>query len=430
MSDPVVHASRIENIPLEQLRAHPRNARTHPENQLASLERIIRDSGFTSPLLIDERDVLIGGHGRLLVAARLGMKTVPCVRVTGLSPEQITALRLSDNQVGLLSGWDSDLLRQELSELKSTGFDLGLTGFELEELQELFASGPQSRDPEATPAAPADPVTQPGDLWLMGDHRLICGSSTDAPTVERLLEGARPALMATDPPYGVEYDPAWRNSADRSTKIKGRKIGATAVGTVQNDTRSDWREAWALFPGDVAYVWHAGLHAAVVAESLQASGFEIRSQIVWNKQTHIIGRGDYHWKHEPCWYAVRKGKPGRFNRAGAKGRRQNTVWDIVHRASETGHSTQKPIDCMRRPIENNSKVGEAVYEPFAGSFTTGIAAQMTGRRCYAVEIDPAYCDVGVLRWQTFTGHEATLEETGETFAQVAERRIAARGAAE
>lgn len=228
--------------------------------------------------------------------------------------------------------------------------------------------------------------------------------------------------MVTDPPYGVDYDPAWRNSADRSTKIKGRKIGATAVGRVQNDTRADWREAWAMFEGAVVYVWHAGLHGAIVADSLQSCGFVIRSQIIWNKHVHIIGRGDYHWKHEPCWYAVRKGEPGRFNRKGAEGRTQNTMWDIDHRASDSGHGTQKPVECMARPIRNNSRPGDAVYDPFLGSGTTMIAAEMERRRCIGIDIDPIYVDVAVLRWQAFTGKEATLEGDGRTFAEIAAER--------
>ena len=176
--------------------------------------------------------------------------------------------------------------------------------------------------------------------------------------------------------------------------------------TVLNDDRADWREAWALFPGDVAYVWHA--RSAVsrrLPASLEASGFAIRSQIIWDKTRLVIGRGDYHWQHEPCWYAVRKGSKGHW----AGDRKQTTVWAIPHRKSETGHGTQKPVECMRRPIENNSSPGQAVYEPFCGSGTTIIAAEMTGRICHAIELDPAYVDVAIMRWQAFTGRAAMLE---------------------
>lgn len=201
--------------------------------------------------------------------------------------------------------------------------------------------------------------------------------------------------------------------------------GGRAVGKVLNDARADWREAWNLFPGAVAYVWHGALHAPAVAASLLAEGFELRAQIIWDKARHVISRGHYHWKHEPCWYAVRKNSTGHWS----GDRSQMTVWDIPHAKSETGHSTQKPVECMKRPIENNSKPGDAVYEPFSGSGTTIIAAETTGRRCLAAELNPAYVDVAVLRWEAFAGRVATLEATGQTFREVAEARALAPRAA-
>jgi DNA modification methylase len=224
--------------------------------------------------------------------------------------------------------------------------------------------------------------------------------------------------MVTDPPYGVDYDPNWRNEASRWSGSTV-KLGASAIGKVSNDDRADWLEAWQLFPGNVAYVWHAGLRGGEVALSIRAAGFELRSQIIWNKTRLVIGRGNYHWQHEPCWYAVRKSNRGEWQ----GDRTQSTVWDIPKpKTSETGHSTQKPIECMKRPIENNSKPGDAVYEPFSGSGTTIIAAEMTGRKCYALEISPAYVDVAIQRWQTFTGLTATLASTGETYAATAKAR--------
>jgi DNA modification methylase len=250
-----------------------------------------------------------------------------------------------------------------------------------------------------------------------GGHRLLCGDSTVATDVERVLGGVQPHLMVTDPPYGVEYDPAWRNRASRNGSLT-HTIGCTAIGEVQNDGRIDWGEAWALFPGDVAYVWHAGRHASAVQASLEAVDFEIRCQLVWAKDRMIIGRGHYHWHHEPCWYAVRKGKTGHWS----GDRKQTTLWQIAHRASETGHSTQKPVECMRRPIENNSSPGQAIYDPFLGSGTTVIAAEQTGRCCIGLEISPAYCDVIVARWQSFTGNKATLADDSRTFDEIAATR--------
>lgn len=261
-------------------------------------------------------------------------------------------------------------------------------------------------------------------MRLIAKHRIACGSSTDAATVTAVLAGVKPHLMVTDPPYGVEYDPGWRKIAKDP---QGRPLakGTAAMGKVENDDQADWREAWALFPGDVAYVWHGGLHSSLVAESLMACGFQIRSQIIWNKSRLLIGRGDYHWKHEPCWYVVRKGKTGHYN----GDRKQSTIWDIdKQQKNETGHSTQKPVECMKRPIENNSSPGQAVYEPFSGSGTTIIAGEMTGRSVHAIELNPAYVDVAIHRWQDFSGQVATLDGDGRTFAELEAERVSVRAA--
>jgi DNA modification methylase len=261
-----------------------------------------------------------------------------------------------------------------------------------------------------------------------GGHRLLCGDSTVPTDVERVLGGAEPHLMVTDPPYGVEYDANWRNERARTCEGMGnRAIGAGAVGKVTNDDQADWREAWALFPGDVAYCWHAGLRANSVFDSLVAARFEIRAQVIWAKQQFAIGRGHYHFQHEPCWYAVRKGATGHWT----GGRKQSTLWEINKpQKSETGHSAQKPVECMRRPIENNSSPGQAVYDPFLGSGTTVIAAEQTGRSCIGVEISPSYCDVIVARWQAFVGQHATLDGDGRTFDEIAAIRRPNPAAAE
>jgi DNA modification methylase len=224
--------------------------------------------------------------------------------------------------------------------------------------------------------------------------------------------------MVTDPPYGVDYDPGWRKGLDTVKR---------SLGKVAHDDRADWREVWSLFPGDVAYVWHSGTQSHVVADSLISKGFTIRAQIVWAKPHFAISRGHYHPQHEPCFYAVRK--TGHW----AGDRKQSTVWQIANGTfqggatkaedAKTGHGTQKPVECMKRPIENNSTHGQAVYEPFSGSGTTIIAAEMTGRNCHAIEIDPAYIDVAVKRWQDFTGQKATLEGDGRTFDEIAAERL-------
>jgi DNA modification methylase len=710
MTNPAVSADRwpatkVEMWPVEDLIPYARNARTHPEEQVAQIAASMERFGFTIPMLVAEDGTIIAGHGRLLAAQRLGIPEVPVMIARGWSNEDRRLYTLADNRLAETSEWDPQTLRLELEELKvEAGEDaLAGIGFSDEEIAELIPgmlteAGAGLTDPDDIPEAGPDPISAPGDVWLLGGHRIICGSSTDKDTVAAVLAGAKPHLMVTDPPYGVNYDPEWREKAG----VGGPGI---AKGKVLNDDKADWREAWALFPGDVAYVWHAGLFAGTVAESLQATGFKLRSQIMWDKGQLVLSRGDYHWQHEPCqpagtmiskvvkegrlressvieqvpietlkagdkvvsfgnakvfrrgreitrvgsrkysgnlhslkvgerttrataehqftvrfnpqtpkagllylmrrgerwrigvcgmfnsrgfglavrvsqemadeawiisafadlkaariaeqaascvygiptthwetgrsastaqsrtkaeidaiyqrigvarvqegaqrlmmdhglsadhplitagiagsfsrkasrvvracnlvpgimqvpvptkgedfqweaidrvdfeavdglevwsmdvdqdhhyvadgivthncWYAVREGKTGHW----AGDRKQTTVWQIPKPSrSETGHGTQKPVDCMRRPIENNSEPGDAIYEPFSGSGTTIMAAELTGRVCFAVELNPIYVDVAVRRWQEYTGREAVLESSGETFAETEKAR--------
>ena len=414
-------ADKVERRPVGQLIPYARNARTHSDEQVSQIAASIREWGWTVPILVDEGGSIIAGHGRVLAAQRLGLAEVPVMVATGWTEAQRRAYVIADNKLALNAGWDTDLLKLELSDLKEVGADLDLIGFSDAELEVLLApAGTQGlTDPDETPEPPVDPVSGPGDVWQLGRHRIICGDSTDALVVEKLLGDVRPHLMVTDPPYGVEYDADWRNKALRAD---GTPIAGRAVGKVENDDRADWRDAWALFPGEVAYVWHAGNKAHIVAESLMANDFDIRAQIIWAKNNIVIGRGHYHPKHEPCWYAVREGATGHWQ----GDRSQSTLWQINARESNgVGHGTQKPIACMRRPIENNSSPGQAVYEPFSGSGTTIIACEMTGRHCYAIELNPAYVDVAVKRWQEFTGQQAVLEGDGRTFAEVDSERTKA-----
>jgi len=364
---------------------------------------------------VDTEGVIIAGHTRLLAAQHLRLQEVPVHVATDLSPQQIKAYRLADNRVAQEAEWDNDLLKLELSELEEEGFSLDLTGFSEDELEALLAEGTEDglTDEDETPEVEEEAITLEGDLWILGKHRLRCGDSTNAEHVADLLQNVQPHLMVTDPPYGVEYDPKWRAQA-------GINNNKQKMGEVLNDARADWRDAWALFPGDVAYVWHDGKNGSTVQESLEAADFFIRCQIVWAKDRFALSRGDYHWQHEPCLYAVRNTKTGHW----AGDRKQSTLWTIKTRDDNgVGHGTQKPVECMRKPIENNSSPGQAVYEPFSGSGTTIIAAETTSRVCYAMELHPPYVDVAVKRWQQFTGKEAILESSGKTFAEVeAERK--------
>jgi DNA modification methylase len=356
----------------------------------------------------------------------LGLKSIPVIVAHGWSEEEKQAYRLADNELAARANWDSDLLGSELRDLKFGGFDLDLIGFEPDRLDEILAGLGSSglTDPDAILEIPDQPVTRPGDVWLLDDHRVGCGDSTNAADVEPVLAGSQPHLMVTDPPYGVDYDPSWRAR-------RGLGSGKLARGKVLNDNRADWRQAYALFTGDVAYVWHGALHGDVVGADLAACGLQRRAQIVWVKQHFTLSRGDYHWKHECCCYTVRDGKTSHWQ----GDRTQTTVWEILNnnpfgnrqREESSGHGTQKPVECMRRPIANNSRPGQAIYDPFLGSGTSLIAAEMSGRVCYGLELDPAYVDIVVHRWQRFTGRDATHQASGQSFDERAASQERDRG---
>jgi DNA modification methylase len=404
-------ADAVQRRLVSALVPYAHNARTHSAGQIDQIAASIREWGFTMPVLVDVSDTVIAGHGRLLAAQQLGLDTVPVMVAKGWTAKQIRAYRLADNQLALNAAWDVKLLAAELGELTDMA---DLMGFSDDELLRVLGGRQGLTDPDEAPPLPEEPVTRRGDLWTCGKHRLLCGDATSAEDVARLLGDVKPNLMVTDPPYGVNYDADWRNRADRAN---GKAYGARAIGEVSNDDRADWRTAWTLFPGAVAYVWHGALHNVEVAASLEIAGLKPRAQIVWVKTRPVISRGDYHWQHEPAFYAEREGfdidheEAAYFVRVGKTAgwtgsRKQSTVWFIEHIKSETGHSAQKPVECMRRPIVNNSNAGQAVYDPFVGSGTTMIAAEMEGRQAFCMDISEGYVDVAVRRWEAFTGETA------------------------
>jgi DNA modification methylase len=395
MSPDATTPMSVELRPLDAVRPYANNPRQN-DDAVEAVAESIRRFGFRQPIVVDTDGVIVAGHTRFRAAQRLGLATVPVHVATDLTPDEVRAYRLADNKTAELASWDDAMLSIELDALRGAGIDWTLLGFDEEELAKLLApAGTEGlTDPDAVPEKPADPITKPGDLWLLGKHRLLCGDSTSATDVARLLDGAVPALMVTDPPYGVEYDPEWRMDA-------GLTGNTARMGKVMNDDRADWTEAWKLFPGDVAYVYHAGVFASTVQQSLERAGFAIRAQIIWAKDRLALSRGDYHWQHEPCWYAVREGGKGHRT----DDRTQTTLWSIPARDDAGhGHGTQKPVECMERPVRNH--LADLVYEPFAGSGTTVIACERTGRTCMAMELDPGYCDVVVRRWEDFTGRKA------------------------
>lgn len=380
----------------DQLIANPANWRMHPASQRDALRGSLAEVGWVQQVLVNRTTGhVVDGHARVEEALSRNEPTVPVLYVDLTNEEEALVLATLD-PIGAMADRDDEKLTELLADISVD--DAGLAAL----LKSLVPGSKEGlTDPDDVPSVPEEPYVKAGDLWELGDHRLMCGDSTKAEDVARLLDGAKPNLMITDPPYGVGYEPSWRDGAFGEAN--------RSVGIVTNDDRDDWSDAWALFAGDVVYVWHAGTHASVVARSLEATGFEIRGQIVWAKPHFAISRGHYHVQHEPCWYAVRRGRTASW----MGGRGESTLWEASNGLVQGGprkpedalteHGTQKPVAVMHRPLNNHE--GD-VYDPFAGSGTTTIAAEQLGRKCYSMEIDPRYVQVAIERWQAFTGKKA------------------------
>lgn len=399
-----------------------RNANKGTERGTGLLEQSLRQYGAGRSVLADRKGRLIAGNKTVESAASIGLEKVRVVQTDGtelvvvqrtdldLDSKAARELAIADNRVGQVSlEWDA-------AELEATArdfdIDLASLGFSDDEMAKLSAEDAGEVTEDEIPTDVPERCKS-GDVWTLGSHRLMCGDSTDAAAVAVLLDGGKPFLMVTDPPYGVDYNPQWREDAADKGLIG---FGAKRMGKVDNDKRADWSQAWALFPGSVMYVWHASTHSIDVGMGIQDGGFQIRSSIIWRKPSFAISRGHYHWQHEPCWYAVRKGATAKW----VGDRSQSTVWDVqtINMSgarpddAETDHGTQKPVECMARPIRNHGSKGDDVYDPFLGSGTTLIACEQLGRRCYGMEISPTYCDVILARWEKLTGKVAQKASQG------------------
>jgi DNA modification methylase len=416
---------RLEWRSPHELAENPKNWRRHPETQLSALSDVISEVGWAGACLYNERTGrLIDGHARRKVALEQGTESIPVL--VGDWDEATEAKILATlDPLAAMAETDGEALNALLAGLETDSEALQGMLDDLGKQATLALPTPEVQEDDV-PEPPAEPVTKPGDLWVLGEHRLLCGDSTSSSDVERLLDGRVPFIMVTDPPYGVEYDPHWRHDAGINSSKR--------TGKVSNDDRADWTTTWRLFAGNIAYVWHGGLHSATVHTSLMSAGFVARAQIVWVKPRLVISRGHYHWQHEPAfhcerptaddiaeptiekpdieceeaWYAARKGTTADW----VGGRKQTTVWEIGFKdgTGKTVHGTQKPVECMARPIRNHGGKDDDVYDPFLGSGTTLIACEQLGRKCYGIEISPTYCDVIVQRWENLTGKKAILEK--------------------
>ena len=389
---------------------YARNSRTHSDAQVAQIAASVREFGWTNPVLVDGENGIIAGHGRVLAARKLGMEEVPCIELAGLSDTQRRAYIIADNKLALNAGWDDELLAIEFAELADAGFDNLLTGFTQDEIDALTPEQiPEGlTDEDEVPGLGAEPVTKPGDVWQLGKHRVMCGDSTSIDALEQLCGGQLVDMWLTDPPYNVAYEGKTKDAL-----------------TIKNDSMADdqfrqfLRDSYVaadavMKPGAVFYIWHADSEGYNFRGAAQDAGWKVRQCLIWKKSTMVMGRQDYHWKHEPCLYGWKEGAGHLW----AADRKQTTILEFDKPQRNGEHPTMKPVALFEYQMLNNTKGGDIVLDSFGGSGTTLIAAEKNGRIARLMELDPKYVDVIVRRWQEFTGKQATLEATGATFAEV------------
>lgn len=388
---------------------YARNSRTHSEEQVAQIAASIKEFGWTNPVLIDEENGIIAGHGRLAAARKLGHTEIPVIELTGLSEAQKRAYVIADNKLALNAGWDTEMLVNELRDLEGMDIDLALTGFSADELNDMLAVKEEGlTDEDAAPPPPEDPITKPGDIWILGKHRLMCGDSTSIDHLERLCDGQAVDMWLTDPPYNVAYE--------GGTKEKL---------TIKNDSMEDdqfrqfLRDAYTaadtvMKAGAVFYIWHADLEGYNFRGAAKDAGWTVRQCLIWKKSSLVLGRQDYQWQHEPCLYGWKDGAGHLW----AADRKQTTILEFDKPSRNGEHPTMKPVALFEYQMLNNTKGGDIVLDSFGGSGTTLIAAEKNGRIARLMELDPKYCDVIVKRWEDFTGKKAELVTANEEVSEI------------
>ena len=401
---------KIQQVSVEKLIPFARNSRTHSDKQVAEIAASIKEFGWTNPILVDGDKGIIAGHGRLLAARKLNMDTVPVIELAHLTETQKRAYVIADNKLALNAGWDDQLLTIELNDLLADGFTLELLGFDKDELAKLLE--PEQieglTDEDAVPEVPDEPVTKLGDVWILGNHRLMCGDSCNVTDMEKLVNDRQVDMWLTDPPYNVAYEGKTKDAL-----------------TIQNDSMSDdgfrqfLKDAYVtadtvMKSGAVFYIWHADSEGYNFRGAAHDAGWKVRQCLIWKKSTMVMGRQDYHWKHEPCLYGWKEGAGHLW----ATDRKQTTILEFDKPNRNKEHPTMKPVALFEYQMLNNTKGGDIILDSFGGSGTTMLAAEKNGRIAYVMELDPKYCDVIVKRWQDFTGKVATLEATKEPFSKL------------
>lgn len=394
-------AAKIDYLLVNTLIPYANNSRTHDDAQVAQIAASIKEFGFRNPILVDGVGI-IAGHGRLLAARKLGLDKVPTIDCSDMTETQKKAYIIADNKLALNSGWDTDLLSLELEELDANGFNLELLGFDSKELDELLAPEIVEglTDEDAVPDVPDEPKTKLGDIYILGNHRLMCGDSCSITDMQKLVNDRQVDMWLTDPPYNVAYEGKTKDAL-----------------TIQNDSMSNdgfrqfLRDAYVtadtvMKSGAVFYIWHADLEGYNFRGAAHDAGWKVRQCLIWKKSTMVMGRQDYHWKHEPCLYGWKEGAGHLW----ATDRKQTTILEFDKPSRNGEHPTMKPVALFEYQMLNNTKGGDIILDSFGGSGTTLLAAEKNGRHAYVMELDPKYCDVIVKRWEDFTGKQAILSE--------------------
>lgn len=392
---------QIQEVAVEALIPYAKNSRTHSDAQVAQIAASIKEFGWTNPILVDGTKGIIAGHGRLMAARKLGLVKVPVIELKDMTESQKKAYVIADNQLAMNAGWDIELLKIEVADLNEDGFDLELLGFDNKMLDSLLEPEVKEglTDEDQVPEVPKEPKTKLGDVYILGEHRLMCGDSTSIESVEKLTDGLVDILV-TDPPYNVAYEGKTKEAL-----------------TIQNDSMGDdqfrqfLRDAFVaanavMKQGAVFYIWHADSEGYNFRGACKDAGWKVRQCLIWSKDSMVMGRQDYHWKHEPCLYGWKEGASHLW----AADRKQTTIIECKRPRVNDIHPTMKPVELMEYQILNNTKGQDVVLDLFGGSGSTLIACEKTGRKARLMELDPKYCDVIVKRWEDFTGKKAELSE--------------------
>jgi site-specific DNA-methyltransferase (adenine-specific) len=405
-----------ENVVLKDIDSlipYARNSRSHSENQIDQIAASIKEWGFTNPVLIDADSTIIAGHARVMAAKKLGIEKIPAMTAVGWTDSQKKAYVIADNKLALNAGWDEEMLSLEIADLKDAGFDIDLTGFETGELTDIFGEEPVegNTDQDAVPEINGPAKTVKGDIWKLGNHRLMCGESQFIDSIQKLMDGDLASLYMTDPPYNVNYN----GKTEDALKIENDNLSDDDFKQFLTDcfVAADT----ALKTGSVFYIFHADSESWNFRNSVKEAGWKVRQCLIWKKNSLVLGRQDYQWNHEPCLYGWKEGSGHLWT----NDRSQTTVLEFDKPTRNNLHPTMKPVDLIEYLIKNSSNPGDLIFDGFGGSGTTLMAAEKNHRKAYLMEMSEKYCDVIIERWQDFTGEKAVHSESGKTYDEMAKK---------